>query len=174
MLSPLRILREHNQPRGKPRIITLYTQLTSMTETTSESVTDYVIRAETAAASLRDASETTSDSLLVAMEVKGLPLEFKSFIAVITQRDSIKFFKFKVALRNFEDSDKIRAQESSVMGATHHTPSRPKRWCKNCRSHTHDTSYCRKSKPSNIHYKSFSTSKWCDGRLPKNFQSKES
>ncbi|GFS02131.1 hypothetical protein ElyMa_002856200 [Elysia marginata] len=45
------------------------------------------------------------------------------------------------------------------MCATHQTSSRPKRWCKNCRSHT---SYCRKSKPSNAHYKSFSTSKWCD------------
>ncbi|GFR68042.1 hypothetical protein ElyMa_005598800 [Elysia marginata] len=31
------------------------------------------------------------------------------------------------------------------MGATHQTASRPKRWCKNCRNHTHDTSYCRKT-----------------------------
>ncbi|GFR68045.1 CCHC-type zinc finger, nucleic acid binding protein a [Elysia marginata] len=82
--AALRILREHYQPRGKPRIITLYTQLTSLTKTTSESVTDYVFRAETAAASLRDAGETISDSLLVAKVVKGLPLGFKSFIAVIT------------------------------------------------------------------------------------------
>ncbi|GFR82576.1 CCHC-type zinc finger, nucleic acid binding protein a [Elysia marginata] len=52
------------------------------------------------------------------MVIKVPPLEFKSFIAVITQRGSIKFSEFKVALRNFEDTDKIRAQESPVMGAT--------------------------------------------------------
>ena len=43
---------------GKPRIISLYTELTSLKMGTDERVTDYAIRAETAANSLKQAGET--------------------------------------------------------------------------------------------------------------------
>jgi len=45
-----------------------------------ESVTDYVIRAETAAAALKNAKENVSDSLLIAMVLKGLPESYKPFV----------------------------------------------------------------------------------------------
>ena len=51
----LKILREHYAGTGKPRIISLYTELTSLVKQTNESVTDYIIRAETAAAALKNA-----------------------------------------------------------------------------------------------------------------------
>ena len=51
--------------RGKPRIISLYTELTSLKMSEDECVTDYMIRAETAANSLKTAGETISDSLLI-------------------------------------------------------------------------------------------------------------
>ncbi|KAK3784416.1 hypothetical protein RRG08_039417 [Elysia crispata] len=59
----LTILRNHYRPTGKPRVITPYTQLTSLVKSKQESITDYIIRAETAASCLRDARELISCSL---------------------------------------------------------------------------------------------------------------
>ena len=81
----LKILREHYAGSGKPRIIVLYTILTSLQKSTNESVTDYMIRAEGAANSLKSAGEVISDSLLISMVLKGLPSEYKSFVVIITQ-----------------------------------------------------------------------------------------
>ena len=114
----LEILREHYLPKGKPRIISLYTQLSCIVKMQSESVTDYIIRAETAASQLRDAGENISDGLLVAMVLKGLPKDFHSFITVITQEDEMTFQAFKVRLRNFEDTVKMSENELETETAT--------------------------------------------------------
>ena len=63
----LEILRQHYAGSSKPRIISLYTELTSLVKSSNELVTDYVIRAETAAAALNSANENVSDNLLIAM-----------------------------------------------------------------------------------------------------------
>ncbi|GFS00939.1 CCHC-type zinc finger, nucleic acid binding protein a [Elysia marginata] len=55
--KPLKILRGHYQPTGKPRIITLYTQLTSLTKGGGKDATDYIIRTEATASALREARE---------------------------------------------------------------------------------------------------------------------
>ena len=107
------ILKEHYMPKGKPRVITLYTELTSLHKNVEDSVTDYIIRAENIAAALNGAGETISDGLLVAMVLKGLPDNFKPFTTVITQRENpLNFAEFKVALRNFEDQEKVHDSES--------------------------------------------------------------
>ena len=51
----LKVLREHYQGKGKPRIIALYTELTSLHMGEGETTTDYIIRAETVATSLKAA-----------------------------------------------------------------------------------------------------------------------
>ena len=114
----LAILRNHYAGKGKPRIISLYTELTSLHKSSSESVTDYVIKAETAATALRNAGETISDGLLIAMVLKGLPAEYKPFVVVTTQSEKqMSFREFKVTLRNFEDTENARTvdDESVVM-----------------------------------------------------------
>ena len=174
----LQILRDHYLGTGKPRIISLYTELTSL-KMTDERVTDYVIRAETASASLKAAGETISESLLVAMALKGLPQEYKTFCTVVTQRkDPMTFQEFKTALRSFEETERSQNSsqnsEHSVMHVrqgdkkyvlrcyrcnkighkANECPDRGKsegrnrqrRWCKVCKSPTHDTSYCKYNK----------------------------
>ncbi len=57
----LKILREYYAGKGKPRIINLYTVLTSLQKTGSETVTDYIIRAETAIMALRNFGRWSAD-----------------------------------------------------------------------------------------------------------------
>ena len=124
----LKIIRDHYMGTGKPRIISLYTELTSLKMGTDERVTDYANRAETAANSLKQAGETVSDSLLIAMLLKGLPSGFKTFSTVVTQRDTaMSFSEFKIALRNFEETEKANETHDSddnVMNIT--SKSKPK------------------------------------------------
>ena len=136
-----KILREHYASNRTPRIITLYTQLTSLSAGSDESMTDYLIRAETSAAALREAKEAVSDSLLIAMVLKGLPDDYKPFIAVATQREKQTFQDFKTSLRGYEETEKSRAtkKEDSVLkvstgGAMGSTPrSKPVLECYICK-----------------------------------------
>ena len=95
----------------KPQIISLYGELTSLKKQESESVTDYVIRAERASTLLKNVGENVSDGLLIAMLIRGLPDLFKAFITVITQEDDVSFEHFKSALRSYEENEKARLQQ---------------------------------------------------------------
>ena len=68
----LNILREHYQPRGKQKVMTMYTELTSLQKQTEENIADYMIRAENASTFLEDIGETISDGLLIAMILKRI------------------------------------------------------------------------------------------------------
>ncbi len=90
----------HYQGKGKPRIITLYTELTSLKKQENETIVDCVIRAERSATALREADEVISDALLIAMVLKGLPSEYNTFATVVVQREKqMNFAEFKSALR---------------------------------------------------------------------------
>ena len=125
----LNILKDYYAGKGKPRIISLYTTLTSLQKSSGESVIDYIIRAETAITALRNAGETLGDSLLVAMALKGLPESFKPFaIHVAHTYDNITFADFKTKLRSFEETENIRAtgsNDDSVMKTQGRTGRRP-------------------------------------------------
>ena len=58
--------------------------------TTDENVIDYMLRAETAATSLKSAGETISDSLLIAMILKGPPqAQYKPFSSSDTKGQGV-------------------------------------------------------------------------------------
>jgi len=112
----LNILREHYLGKSKPRIIALYTELTTLAKSVGECVTDYMLRAETTANSLKTAGEVISDSLLIAMIPKGLPSEYKTLCTVITQKEKqLTFAEFIVALRSFEETEKQNSQQDDTM-----------------------------------------------------------
>lgn len=104
----LEILRVHYAGTGKPRVITLYTELTSLQKYVNESVTENSIRTETAVTALRNAGETLSDGLLTAMILKGLPDAFKPFSVHITQSDeTLIFTEFKMNLWSYVSTEKF-------------------------------------------------------------------
>ena len=159
----LQILKEHYMSQGKPKVIALYTELTTLEKGREESTTDYVIRAEAAAAALKNSGETIGDSLLIVMILKGVPSSFNSFKTVVTQKDKQPTFQqFKVSLRAYEESEHSNTKSDSVMKVNAKRPSseitcftckkkghksiecKQRRWCDNCKSKTHDTKFCRK------------------------------
>ena len=131
----------------------------------AESLTDYVLHGETAAALLKNAGETVSDNLLKAMILKGLPTEYQPFVTVTTQRkEPHDITSFKTALRTHEEtmkacenpSDNVMTVKSNIKcykcGQSHrkfeckskkHTSER-RRWSDYCKSPMHHTHYCRK------------------------------
>ena len=54
----LKILRNHYMGKSKPRVLALHTEFTSLQKGHDECITDYVLRAETAAASLKSAGDS--------------------------------------------------------------------------------------------------------------------
>lgn len=95
----LKILREHYAGKGKPRVISLCTELTSLQKAVNERFTDDVIRTDTAITALRNAEETLSDGLLIVMILKGLSDSFKPFSINITQSDEkLTFTKLNLNL----------------------------------------------------------------------------
>ena len=137
----LKILREHYASQSKPRIITLYTELTSLEMGTNETVTEYLIRAEKAITALRNAKETLSDGLIIAMILKGLPESYKLLAIHITQSTSeITLTEFKVQLRSFEETEKFntKAKADQVMKTV--SPTSPV--CYGCRQSGHFIKDC--------------------------------
>ena len=85
----LKILREHYLSKGESKVISLYTELTSLRRLESESITDYIIREENISNALKEDGEVIRNELLIATALKGLPPNFKPFKTVITQKKNM-------------------------------------------------------------------------------------
>ena len=96
------------------------TELTSLRKGENETTTDYIIRTETAATALKTAEEVINDRLLIAMVLKGLPRNYKTFSTVVIQREKqITFSEFKTALRNYNEMFQMRqlSKDTKVLNA---------------------------------------------------------
>ena len=137
----LKILREHHARQNKPRIIMLYTELTSLEMGTNEAVTEYLIRAEKTITALRNAKKILSDGLIIAMILKGLPHSYKPLAIHITQSTSeITFTEFKVQLRSFEETEKFNTKEKADQVMKTVSPTSPV--CYGCRQSGHFIKPC--------------------------------
>ena len=118
--AALKVLREHYQNAEKPRVLTLYEELTTLRMTEEKDTTDFVIRAERATNGLRSAGETISDNLVIAMLLKGLPKAYKPFVVVHTQLDKYKtLVQFKAALTNYANTEAVRTpSQASALTAS--------------------------------------------------------
>ena len=157
----LKTLRAHYLGSGKPRILTLYRELTNLTMGRNESITDYVIRSESAVASLKSAGETFSDSLLICMVMKGLPSHYDTFVAIINHNEEdMSFSKFKAALKSHAESIKpikSHAEQDSVMTYKQHKGNNSI-VCYKCSTPGHKANECVSPVSGAVKTKS----KWCD------------
>ena len=71
----------------------------SLRKEQNQAVTDYIIRTESTVTALRNARETLSDGLIIAMVLKGLPRTFNAFSIYVTQNSKeLTFSEFKTQL----------------------------------------------------------------------------
>jgi hypothetical protein len=113
-----------------------------------------LIRAEKAITALRNAKETLSDGLIIAMILKGLPDNYKPFAIHVTQSASeITFAHFKSMLRSFEETEKFHAKPIVEQIMKAEAPSLQTMTCYGCGKAGHLVRDC----PG----KSVKTSKWC-------------
>ena len=112
---------------------------------------------------------------MIAMVLKGLPENYRTFSTVVTQREKqMKFSEFKMALRNFEETERSRnrsdgTSDENVMltkqkfngncfkcGKRGHKSrdSQVKitasKWCTKCKSPTHNTKDCWKKQGDTV------------------------
>ena len=107
------ILRANYDGTGKPRAISIYTELTSLVKSANESVTDNVIRAKRATTALQNAGETLTDSLAIEMVLEELPQSCKPFVGCHTEREAKKHLANSKPLRSFEDTEKARTADNN-------------------------------------------------------------
>ena len=75
-----KILRNHYIGKSKPRVLSLYTELTSLQKGHDEFITDYVLRAETAAASLKSAGDLSLIATLATLANDIRELKHATFL----------------------------------------------------------------------------------------------
>ncbi len=92
----------------------MYTSLTQICMTDNESVTNYLIRAENIITALRDAGETMSDGLTIAMIHHGLPDSFKPLaIHIMQNEDKVTFTDFKSRLQIYKEAETMKITETT-------------------------------------------------------------
>ena len=111
----LKILRDYYASQGNPRIIALYTELMSLEKGTSETMTDYLMQAERLIMALKNAKETLSDGLVIAVILKGLPDSYLQTLCCpyYTKYKSNYICYVKVQLKSFEETEKFNCKQKT-------------------------------------------------------------
>ena len=94
----------------RPRVQKLLQTLTTLRKEPTETMTDYIMRAEEMNMSLQEVDEQVTDQMLLSLVLKGLPNEYDSFVTVVNFTKNVKNFEeIKQDLINF-DADRHRPQ----------------------------------------------------------------
>lgn len=154
--------------------MSLYITLTTLKKADTETVSEYIIRAEQIMTALRSAVEAPSEGLMMAMVMRGLPEKYRPFTLMVTHGSAeMNLGEFKAKLRNLEtseDSDSVTdAAGERVLKAWTATKKkigpttelacwhcgekghrkdecRKKVWCSFCKNTSHTDKVCRKKK----------------------------
>ena len=108
------ILGKHRSTE-RPRIQTLLTQLAGLKMAPGEKMTDYLTRAEGIRLDLQEADEMTSNAIISAKVLKGLPPTFESFATVLNFGPRRGYEEMKQDIINFANT---RAEPGTDVAST--------------------------------------------------------
>lgn len=133
-----KVLRSHFRSTERPRIQQLLHDLTNLKLEASETVAQYLIRAEDMKLSLSEVGETISDQMLCSVVLKGLPRDFASFVTVVNYGNSATTFtSLKRDLLNYSNDINHNVSSSSFYSGGQSSAK-----CFTCRKPGHQKANC--------------------------------
>lgn len=103
-LAAWKALKQYYKSSERPRIHATMAKLTSIQMTSGESISDYLTRAEDLQMDLTDVGEQISESLFVAMILKGLTRDYDAIVTLLTHGEKKSLDEMKQDLVNFANS----------------------------------------------------------------------
>ena len=108
------LLRDHFNSTETPRLMNLLEKFTTLRLEPTESMVDYLTRAEYVSKQLELAGEKVPENILTSIVLKGLPSEYDYFKTVHDfSKDKASFAEVKKALKNFESSRNLQTATAS-------------------------------------------------------------
>ena len=108
------LLRDHFNSTETPRLMNLLEKFTTLRLEPTESMVDYLTRAEYVSKQLELAGEKVSENMLTSIVIKGLPSVYDYFKTVHDfPKDKASFAEVKKALKNFESSRNLQTATAS-------------------------------------------------------------
>ena len=107
-----RELQNYFKSKERPRIHQLLNKLTNLKLDSSESIRDYLVRAEELQLNLSEVNENVSDQMLCSVVLKGLPQQFANFVTVFKFSHELKsFLDLKRDLLNFDSESNLKGTD---------------------------------------------------------------
>ena len=134
-----RELQNYFKSKERPRIHQLLNKLTNLKLDSSESIRDYLVRAEELQLNLSEVNENVSDQMLCSVVLKGLPQQFANFVTVFKFSHELKsFLDLKRDLLNFDSESNLKGTDQ---GSSSHFSKDVK--CFKCGKFGHKQAQCR-------------------------------
>ena len=123
----------------RPSLQKLISDLTKLKKYNSESIVDYITRAEDMKLNLSEVDKSISEKMFFSILLKGLPREFESFCTLVKYGQDKTLDEIKRDLINFE-SEKRNDRNTEKSESVFYTNDRT---CFNCHQRGHIAKFCR-------------------------------